>query len=310
MAVYTSLTLEQIDGFLHCYQLPGLSSYQGIAAGIENTNYLISTAAGSFILTVYEHFTASEVQPYLSLLQQLSKLENYYPEPLEAVSGDTLQEIEQKPAALFKCLAGCSVNHASELQIAAIAEALAKLHLASPQLSFAEKNPKGFAWMQQAAEKVSPLLSKEDRQLLVDELYYQRQLKTEPFTQGIIHADLFKDNALFLGDNLTGFLDFYAACYDVFLLDIAVAVNDWCVDEQGNFQQEQYKNFVRAYQQIKPLKAFELEALPGFLRRACLRFWLSRLEHQKSPKVGEISLEKSPERFRDLLRQHRLLPLS
>ncbi|NOQ17231.1 MAG: homoserine kinase [Methyloprofundus sp.] len=305
MAVYTSLTSEQINRFLKFYQLPALLHYQGISAGIENTNYLINTKEGDFILTVYEHFSAQQAQCYLNLLQQLAALENYYPEPIKSVTDDVLLQVNNKSVALFKCLDGCSVEVASDAQIIAIAKALARLHLSSAQLEFSETNPKGLDWLQQSAKKVFTLLTYEDAQLLSEELLYQSRFNTQEFEQGVIHADLFKDNALFSGNCLTGFLDFYAACYDTFLLDIAIAVNDWCVDEQGVFKQEQYKIFVYTYQQIKPLVENELDALDGFLRRACLRFWLSRLEHKFNPKAGEITLEKSPERFRDLLSQHR-----
>lgn len=304
MAVYTSLTLEQINRFIHRYQLAPLLSYHGISAGIENTNYLIKTQKGDFILTVYEQFTFQQVHSYLDLLQQLARLENYYPEPIGSLAGHVLQKISDKPAALFKCLAGDSVELVSNQQIIAIAEALARLHLSSPQLKFTEENPKGLSWIEQSAKKLLPRLNKEDARLLSDELRYQTQLKEQKFEQGVIHADLFKDNALFLGDCLSGFLDFYAACYDTFLLDIAIAVNDWCVDEQGFFELHKYAAFIQAYQKIKPLNNNELDSLDIFLRRACLRFWLSRLEHHESPKAGEIILDKSPERFRDLLRQH------
>lgn len=305
MAVYTSLTSKQINRFLKSYQIPALLSYQGISAGIENTNYLISTTEGDFVLTVYEHFSAQQVQSYLFLLQQLAALETYYPEPIKLESGEILQQIKNKPAALFKCLEGRSVEVVSDAQIISIAKALARLHLSSTQLKFSETNPKGLDWIQQSANKIYPLLTQEDALLLNEELLFQSQFNTQGFEQGVIHADLFKDNALFAGDCLTGFLDFYAACYDAFLLDIAIAVNDFCVDEQGIFQQAEYMLFMQAYQQIKPLAESELASLFVFLRRACLRFWLSRLEHKFNPKAGEITLEKSSERFRDLLSQHR-----
>jgi homoserine kinase type II len=305
LAVYTSLNFEQINCFLKPYQLSTLLSYHGISAGIENTNYLIKTTKGNFILTVYEHFSAQQVQRYLELLQRLATLEKYYPEPIKPVVASVLQQVNNKPAALFKCLLGTSVDNASKSQIMAMGEALARLHLSSAQLKFSETNPKGLSWIQQSAKKLLPLLSYEDAKLLTEELQYQYQFNEQKLAKGVIHADLFKDNTLFSGEYLTGFLDFYAACYDIFLLDIAIAVNDWCVDEQGAFKQELYTVFIHAYQKIRPLLENELEFLAVFLRRACLRFWLSRLEHQINPKEGEITLEKPPERFRNLLVQHR-----
>lgn len=305
LAVYTSLTLEQIKHFLNAYQLPELLCHRGISDGIENTNYLIKTKDGDFILTVYEYFTAQQALHYLSLLQQLATLEKYYPEPIKPIQGNVLQQINNRPAALFKCLPGSSVDQASPLQTAAIAKALAQLHLSASQLNFSQINSNGLDWIQQVAEKILPRLNKQDAVLLMDECQYQSQVKLGQLEQGVIHADLFKDNVLFSGDSLTGFLDFYAACNDVFLLDIAIAANDWCVDKYGVFQKNQYQIFIQSYQQLKPLRDKELVFLDVFLRRACLRFWLSRLEHQFNPKAGEITLEKLPERFRNLLYEHR-----
>jgi len=196
----------------------------------------------------------------------------------------------------------------SDAQLSAVAHALAGLHGSSEQLSFSVKNTRGLEWMQQSAEALYPLLSLADAQLLKDELQFQTQVQEVGLEQGVIHADLFKDNVLFNGNYLSGFLDFYVACYDHFLLDIAITLNDWCVDQQGQFNSRQAVLFVHNYQQKKQLSRNELEQLGAFLRRASLRFWLSRLEHQMNPRLGEITLEKSPEKFRNLLIQHRISP--
>jgi len=309
LAVYTSLTSVQINGFLKTYQLGPLLSYQGITAGIENTNYYIKTEQGEFVLTLYEQFTAEQVWPYLQLLQKLSLLESYYPSPIATPEQLILQTLNTRPAALFSCLSGVSVSDVSDMQLSAMAGALAGLHASSAELSFNPKNTRGLEWMQQSADALYSSLSLADAQLLKDELQFQAKLQETGLEEGVIHADLFKDNVLFNGDCLSGFLDFYVACYDHFLLDIAITLNDWCVDQQGQFNSRQSALFIQAYQQKKRLRDEELQQLRPFLRRASLRFWLSRLEHQMNPRPGEIALKKSPEKFRDLLIQHRASPV-
>jgi len=301
MAVYTSLSTAQITHFLQKNSLPELLSYQGISAGIENSNYRINTSGGVFILTLYEHFTFTEVQPYLMLLQQLGQLQAYYPSPIT----EKVQLLANKPAVLFQCLSGQSVIQPNSAQLRAVAIALARLHLSSPELTFTQENPKGMQWIQQTATRLTPYLSNQERILLSSEMQYQQAFTVKGLAQGVIHADLFKDNVLFSGEELTGFLDLYAACYDCYLLDIAIALNDWCADGQGNFNSELLDIFLQAYQTIRALSEQEQAMLPLFLRRACLRFWLSRLEHQRQQKTGELILEKSPEIIKQLLLQHR-----
>lgn len=305
MSVYTSLSHAQIESFISAYKLTSLASYSGISAGIENTNYLLNTAQGDFVLTLYEHFNADELRPYLNLLVQLGQHENYYPSPLPDSQQSYLQTLAGKPAAVFRCLPGKSVLQATFNQCQLIASALARFHLSNPSLGFSKKNPRNIEWIQETVLQVSTHLSVQDAVLLDDELKYQLKCTTQHLTQGVIHADLFKDNVLFVGDSLTGMLDFYAACYDCYLLDIAITLNDWCVDEYGVFERKQQDVFMQAYKQVRNISKQEEEWLPLLLRRACLRFWVSRLEHKLYPRAGEITQEKSPERFKRLLLQHR-----
>lgn len=304
MSVYTSLAREQIESFIAPYALGRLIHFQGISAGIENTNYLLTTAQGRFVLTLYEHFNVSEVQCYLQLLRQLAHRADYYPYPLVDAKEVYLQVLSDKPAALFHCLPGASLQSVSVQQIEAVALALAHLHVSAASLSFSRENRRGLAWLKRAGKKIASALSAQEVALLDNELAFQMAQNTTFLPQGIIHADLFKDNVLFVGNNLTGMLDFYAACCDCFLLDIAIALNDWCVDEQGIFRQEWHEVFMRSYQQVRPLIKEELACLPVFLRRASLRFWVSRWEHQLYSQSGEVTQEKDPDIFKRLLRQH------
>ncbi|WP_428354731.1 homoserine kinase [Methyloprofundus sp.] len=305
MSVYTSLSRTEIESVLSRFHLSQLIRYSGISAGIENTNYLIQTAQGDFVLTLYEHFAVTEIKQYLNLLGQLAEHASYYPLPLADTQHQYLQRIAEKPAALFACLPGKSVEYPSHAQLKAVAEALARFHQHSSNLTFNKMNPRNMQWMQESALQVSPDLSEQDAKLLDDELSYQRQYTTLHLPQGIIHADLFKDNVLFAGDSLTAMLDFYVACRDCYLLDIAIALNDWCVDQNGQYSYVQHRVFIAAYQQVRVLDQQEENYLPVLLRRACLRFWLSRLEHKLNPREGEMTQEKDPQFFKKLLLQHR-----
>lgn len=304
MSVYTSLSRAEIESALSRYQLSPLIRYAGIKAGIENTNYLLQTAQGHFILTLYEHFTVAEVIPYLNLLVQLAESASYYPVPLANAKYQYLQVLAEKPAALFKCLPGKSVQYASHAQLRAVAKALARFHQHSSTITFSKINPRNIQWIQAVAQQVSPCLSIQNAQLLKDEIIYQQQHSTLYLPSGIIHADLFKDNILFIGDSLTAMLDFYVACCDCYLLDIAIALNAWCTDQYGRYHRTQQAVFISAYQQLRALHQQEEKYLPILLRRACLRFWLSRLEHKINPRDGEMTQEKDPEFFKNLLQQH------
>jgi len=305
VSVYTSLSYAQIESLIRAYNLPSLISYSGINAGIENTNYLLKTTQGDFVLTLYEHFKADELSPYLDLLANLGQDECYYPSPIADFQQRYINILAGKPVAVFKCLSGKSVVQATLNQCRLVASALARFHLSSHSLRFNKKNPRNLEWILVTARQVSTFVSLQDAMLLQDELEYQRQHIAPPLTQGIIHADLFKDNVLFVGDKLTGLLDFYAACCDSYLLDVAIALNDWCVDEQGIFDRKRLAVFMQAYQQVRTISQQEQAWLPLLLRRACLRFWLSRLEHKLYPRAGEITQEKDPEVFKNILLQHR-----
>ncbi len=305
MSVYTSVSHAQIELFIRKYGLSSLVSYSGISAGMENTNYLLHTRQGDFVLTLYEYFNVDELRPYLQLLLQLARFESYYPCPLSDLQQGYVQILSGKPAAIFKCLPGKSVVHTTLQQYQLVATTLAGFHLTGSSIEFNKQNPRNIVWIQKTAQQVSAHLSLQDSLLLEDELQYQLKSTTQHLRQGIIHADLFRDNVLFAGDRLTGMLDFYAACCDCLLLDVAIALNDWCVDAQGLFDYELSNVFMQAYKQVRDIPQSEENWLPVLLRRASLRFWLSRLEHKIYPRVGLITQQKNPENFKKLLLQHR-----
>jgi len=304
MSVYTSISPRQVEEFLSHYSLGTLIHYTGIQAGIENTNYAITTTQGEFILTLYESFTAIEISCFLLLLNHLCQNNFPTPQPQIAKAGQTLSSLNSKPVALFNRLPGHSIVTPSILQCAEIGEYLAKLHLCSKQFNFAIQNPKNLAVCQSVYCNIKSQLAINDIALLDSELNFQTTYFAPELPRGIIHADLFKDNVLFEQGGISGTVDFYNACTDYFIFDIAVTCNDWC-EQNDSINQQKLNAFLSGYHKIRPLLDEEIIHLPEFLRLAALRFWLSRLQHQLKPKAGELILLKDPLVFRRLLEYHR-----
>ena len=304
MSVYTTVGQRQLKDFLALYRLGDLVSFKGIKDGIENTNYTVTTTQGNFILTIFESLTAKELPCYLLLLDFLSKNDFPAPQPHKCEKGQYLNTLIGKPAALFNCLPGHSIAYPSHSQCEEIGAYLARLHLCSTQYDFQKKNIKNLAGCQSVFDKIGHSLSKDENKLLVSELNFQATYPLPVLPQGLIHADLFRDNVLFNNGTISGILDFYNACNDYFLFDIAVTCNDWCIDN-GVINQQKIKALLSGYTKIRVLNDDERKQLPVFLRLAALRFWLSRLKHLLNPKKGELTLVKDPLVFRRLLEYHR-----
>lgn len=304
MSVYTRVNQRQVEEFLSIYSLGTLIHYTGIQAGIENTNYLLATTQGEFILTLYESLTVKEIPRFLLLLDHLCHNNYPAPQPQTCRAGHKLRSLNGRPAALFKCLPGQSINIPSIVQCTELGEYLAKLHLYSSAFNFNKQNPKDLAGCQSVYYKIKSQLAKNDIALLNSELNFQATYALPELPRGIIHADLFKDNVLFEQGRISGIVDFYDACTDSFLFDIAVTCNDWCVENE-TLNQQKLNAFLSGYQKCRTLHDDEIMHLPVFLRLAALRFWLSRLEHQLKPKAGELTLLKDPLVFRRLLEYHR-----
>jgi len=304
MSVYTTVSQQQLKELLALYTLGDLISFEGIKEGIENTNYTITTTQGKFILTIFESLTTKELPCYLLLLNYLSQNDFPAPQPHKCEKGQCLNTLRGKPAAIFSCLSGQSIENPSNSQCEEIGEYLAKLHLCSEKYDFKKQNIKNLAGCQSVFDNISQSLGKDDVDLLTSELSFQTTYSLPVLPQGLIHADLFKDNVLFNNGDISGILDFYNACNDYFLFDIAVTCNDWCIDN-GIIDQQKIKALLTGYSNIRVLNEDEIKHFPVFLRRAALRFWLSRLEHLLNPKEGELTLVKDPLVFRRLLEYHR-----
>ena len=304
MSVYTHTSRPQLEKFLDHYSIGSLKYFSGIQAGIENTNYAITSTKGKFILTLFESFSIKELPCYLELLNYLCQNNFPSPKPQTSVSAQLLTTLNNKPAALFTCLPGCSIDNPSINQCYEIGQYLAKLHLCTEQYHFNKPNKKNMtAWLT-VFDKIKHHLTNDHVKLLSSELNFQSTHALPVLPQGTIHGDLFRDNVLFEKNQVSGILDFYNACTDYLLFDIAITINDWCI-EDSVIHQQKFKALLSGYQKFRVLQSDEKKHLPIFLRRAALRFYLSRLNHQLNPKKGVLILAKDPEVFRQLLENHR-----
>ena len=301
MSVYTSVSPEQLSAWLQDFALGKLLDLKGIASGITNTNYFVTTETGRYVLTLFEHNTADELPYFLDLMAHLADRGTPCPHPVSNAGGRYLGELNGKPAALVTCLRGSSIEAPSVEHCAAMGQVLARMHIAGGSFEGKVENPRGPHWWRVTAEAVMPFLKAEDKAMLENELAHQAECRACYLPRGVIHGDMFRDNVLFDGVELTGLIDFYYACDDVLAYDLAITVNDWCVHEDGQLDEERLRAMLNAYHVERPLTSAEHAAWPTLLRAAALRFWLSRLYDLHYPREGEITHAKDPGHFRRIL---------
>ncbi|NJO14572.1 MAG: homoserine kinase [Thioploca sp.] len=305
MSVYTIVERDQLNAFLSHYNLGSLISYQGINAGIVNTNYFVTTQTGEWVLTLFEQLNCEELPYFLKLMAYLAEHKVPCPHPLADETSCYLRQLNGKPAALFeRILCGEAVEQPTLTQCQVLGTALGHFHIISPHFSLYRPNEHGPHWWKITAERVLPYLSPEEATLLREELRFQAQYQHIDLPRGVIHADLFRDNALFEGDKLCGILDFYYACNDVLLYDLAITVNDWCTFPDGHLDEQRVQILFTHYCKQRPLTSLEYQAWPVMLRAAALRFWLSRLQDWYFPRAGELTHTKNPVEFREILLSH------
>lgn len=302
MSVYTTVTEQSLSQFLTEYTIGDLVSLAGISDGIENTNYFVETTQGHYVLTLFETLSADELPFFLELMAHLNEHQVPSAHPIADNNKHYLKTLCDKPAALVQRLNGKSVSNPNILQCAALGHALGHAHVVTKNFSGQRTNERGPHWWQQTSQRLLPHLSPEQKQLLENELAYQSKHRNDNLPRGVIHADLFRDNALFDGDKLTGIIDFYYACNDVLLYDVAVTVNDWCSNDDGSLDSERVQHFLLAYQQERALSREEKGDWQLMLRAAALRFWLSRLQDKHFPREGEMTHIKDPAVFENILR--------
>lgn len=304
MSVFTTVTPEQLSAWLKGYSLGTLTGLRGIAAGIENTNYFVDTAHGRYVLTLFEKLRAEELPYFLNLMSHLASHGIPCPNPIANLENNFLGELNGKPACLVSCLQGVDLKQPAPEHCAEVGELLADMHLAGQTYPGKMENPRGTHWWNATARQIMPFLAPQDAELLKTELNFQSLYRYQDLPRGVIHADLFRDNVLFHHDAVSGVIDFYFACNDVLLYDVAITINDWCITQNYELDPELTQALLSAYQSVRPFSAAEREAWPVMLRAGALRFWVSRLHDFHLPRPGELTHAKDPNHFMKLLKQH------
>ena len=300
LSVFTPVSEAELAGWLANYSLGRLESCEPIEAGIENTNYFVTTTHGRYVLTLFERLPAQELPFYIELMAHLARHGIPCPAPIANLSNQYLGTLNGKPAALVTRLPGRSLEDPGVAHCAELGALLARMHLAGRSYSAFLENPRGPKWWRFAAREVAPFLDARKKTLLERELEYQAARRFPDLPRGPVHADLFRDNALWQGARLSGVVDFYFAGVDCLLYDVAVCANDWCLEKHG-LDDARLHALLAAYHAVRPFTALEREAWAAMLRAAALRFWLSRLYDLHLPRPGMLVHAHDPEHFRHIL---------
>jgi homoserine kinase type II len=312
MAVYTEVKPEDADALLRQLGLGALTDLRGIRSGIENTNYYASTAQGQWVLTLFERLPREQLPYYLELMRHLAQRGILVPAPQADAQGHLVHTLSDKPAAVVTRLPGSHRLAPGPVHTEQVGAMLARMHRAGADFALHQPHLRGLAWWEATVPVVLPHVPPDTAALLQSELAFQQHVAASPagaaLPRGPIHADLFRDNVMFdetAGeDRLCGFFDFYFAGTDTLLFDVAVCLNDWCIDHaSGRLVEELALPFLAAYQGERLLTPVELRLLPALLRAAAFRFWLSRLWDWFLPRDAALLQPKDPAHFERVLRE-------
>ena len=311
MAVFTEVSRAEATALLHRLQLGELTDMTGCAGGIENTNYFVTTErdgqAHEHVLTLFERLTFEQLPFYLHLMKHLAGKGIPVPDPAANEQGEILHRVQGKPAAVVNKLRGHHELAPNPDHCAQVGAMLARMHLAGVDFGRQQPNLRGLHWWNETVAVVLPHVTPEQAALLRSELAYQNHVAASgsyaALPRGPIHADLFRDNVMFEAGELTGFFDFYFAGWDAFAFDLAVCLNDWCIDlASGAPDEERTHAMVSAYESVRPLSAAERALMPAMRRAGALRFWVSRLWDWHLPREASMLKPHDPSHFERVLR--------
>ncbi|MES2130353.1 MAG: homoserine kinase [Pseudomonadota bacterium] len=313
MAVFTPVSLDDISSWITQFPLGQATALKGISSGIENSNFFLSTEGGEYVLTIFEVLTFEQLPFYLKLMRHLAQHGVLVPAPVANADGELVVALHGKPAAIVSKLEGHSQMDPQPVHCAAAGAMLARMHLAARDFEMVQPNLRGLDWWNATTPKVLPYLSPDNAHLLRAEMHFQESYAGcdhyKALQRGPVHADLFRNNVMFNGEELTGFFDFYFAGCDTWLFDVAVTVNDWCIDQaSGVLDAARVRAMVDAYHAVRPFTAHEHSAWQPMLRAAALRFWLSRLYDFYQPREAEMLTPHDPTHFERILRERIAVP--
>jgi len=308
MAVFTPVRLDDLDQWITQFPLGKALAVKGISSGIENSNFFLTTDQGEFVLTLFEKLTFEQLPFYLHLMRHLAQHSILVPEPIANKHGEIVNTLHGKPAAIVTKLEGAHQLSPTATHCAAVGTMLAKMHQAAQDFDIEQPNLRGLAWWQAMTPVVLPYVTESAQALLRLEIAFQETCAGNAvhaqLPRGPIHADLFRNNVMFVGDRLTGFFDFYFAGCDVWLFDVAVTVNDWCIDlANGKLDATRTRALLDAYHAQRPFTEAEQTAWQPMLRAAALRFWISRLYDFYLPRDAQLLTPHDPGHFERILRE-------
>jgi homoserine kinase type II len=321
MAVFTEVSESTAQDLLTQLKLGELVELKGIQGGIENTNYFLTSSEGAYVLTLFERLTHAQLPFYLYLMKHLAERGIPVPDPVSDRHGDILLTVQDKPAAVVNRLRGQSELAPTPIHCAAVGDMLARMHLAGRDFAREQPNLRGLDWWTHTVPVVLPFLEDSQSTLIQSELAYQHHVAASSaytaLPRGPVHADLFRDNVMFDGPaespELTGFFDFYFAGIDSWLFDLAVCLNDWCIDHDATTDVRHHpakmQALLDAYQAVRPLTGAERQLFNAMLRAGALRFWISRLWDFHLPREASMLKAHDPAHFERVLRERVTQPV-
>ena len=306
MAVYTEVGDAELEAFLAEYDIGRPESFKGVAEGVENSNYLLTTTRGPYFLTLYEKRVDPQDLPFfLGLMDHLATRGITCPRPIAGRDGTALRSLAGRPAAITTFMPGLWPRRIQLGHCGQVGEALAALHLAGRDFALKRPNALSVAGWRPLFDGSSPHIDAAQAAELRAELDFFEAQWPRDLPSGVIHADLFNDNVLFLHDRLSGLIDFYFACNDAFAYDVAICLNAWCFEDDRSFNATKARALLQGYEKVRPLEAREREVLPLLARGSALRFLLTRLYDWVHTPAGALVKRKDPQEYMDKLRFHR-----
>jgi homoserine kinase type II len=308
MAVFTEVSEQQARELLSQLSMGEFVSLTGISSGIENTNYFLTTTQGEYVLTLFERLTREQLPFYLHLMKHLADQGIAVPAPQANTEGEILLSVADKPAAVVNRLAGSSQLQPTPAHCHAMGRTLALMHLAASSYERCQANLRGLTWWNQTAPDILPFLNPSQAQTLQHELAFQNHIQTTAafaaLPTGAVHADAFRNNVMFVDNQLSGVFDFYFAGVDTWLFDLGVCLNDWCINLlTGAFEPSRFHAMLQGYESVRLLSLAERELFNPMLRAAALRFWISRLWDLHLPREASLLQAHDPQHFERVLLQ-------
>jgi homoserine kinase type II len=317
MAVFTAVSLDDLHQWIKQYPLGQAVGLEGISSGIDNSNFFLNTAhgprSGQYVLTIFENLRFDQLPFYVKLMAHLAERGIPVPAPVPNTDGELVVPLHGKPAIIVSRLQGSSQLDPQPVHCAEVGRMLARMHLAAQDFALHQPNLRGLDWWVETAPVVLPYLEEAEAALLRSEVAYQSEFAAGAtyarLARGPVHADLFRNNVMFEGERLSGCFDFYFAGVDTWLYDVAVTVNDWCVDlATGVLDAARVRALLDAYHEVRPFTDDERAAWQPMLRAGALRFWLSRLYDLHLPRAAELLTPHDPTHFERILRERIACP--